>query len=209
MNPLSRLKRDHTLLRSKLLLLQSAADMAPGTWLALRQACISLTKQLERHSEHEEQVLASCASVLNEDIEPNAINHWERLRSLRILKRLFADGEPMGSFEGVRRAVKAIAEGMEEEMARQEQHLFPKLVHILQEGAPLEVSVNSQPGHLLNEEMTVERTVHRYPATREVLERLCINPIVEAYECLDQVAWYHHMTPETLLAQLQEAIEPA
>lgn len=64
-----------------------------------------------------------------------------------------------------------------------------------------------QAAGLLDECMTVNRTVNEHPETRPVFERFFINVSIEGSSCLDETAWRHGMASEELLEQLRRVID--
>ncbi|MGH7419927.1 MAG: hypothetical protein ACREKB_19320, partial [Candidatus Rokuibacteriota bacterium] len=61
----------------------------------------------------------------------------------------------------------------------------------------------------ITEAMTVGETLRRFPETQPVFEQLFVRLSLEAYDCLDEVAWRHGVPGEALRAQLNAAIDAA
>ena len=65
MNAIDRLRRDHTILRSKLDILETALTMGPDVWFVLRETCFTLGRQLRDHIRREEELVAACRKMMN------------------------------------------------------------------------------------------------------------------------------------------------
>ncbi len=92
MNAVDRLKRDHTILRAKLDVVEGALQMGPETWFVLREVCYTLSRQLQDHIKREEKLVKACREVLTEEALTHVtVEHQEEPQLLRSINRLFVD----------------------------------------------------------------------------------------------------------------------
>jgi hypothetical protein len=109
--------------------------------------------------------------------------------------------QPSCFFESLRPAITVFIADFQQRMDHQETMVFP----LLEDALVLRELRQAQEG-LLNEVMTVQEVVTRYPRAKAVLERLFMDSAFERYDCLDEVAWRHGMESGELLGLLEEAI---
>ncbi len=198
MDPIERLKRDHTLLRAKLNVLEAALRMGPETWFVLREVCFTLSRQLQHHIRREEDLIASGRNALDPQMLGRiALEHRDEPGHLRTLNRLFGS-EATQSLESVRPVLTQIIQGLRRHMAEEEQVLFPQFARVL--AGP--TTLPAMPEAPLPEDMTVNRVIQQFPQSRMVFERLFISVPIEGCNCLDEVAWRHGMEVQELLRQL-------
>jgi len=207
MTAVDRLRRDHTLLRGKLDVLETALGMGPETWYVVREVCFTLSRQLRDHIRREEALVEACRQQLDPRVLAEvAVEHRDEPAHLRAINRLFVAGA--GGLDQLRPALTDVLRGLRRHMAEEEAELFPACERVLagtQEGA----GMPSAGTRRLNEEMTVNRVVREFPRTRPVFERLFINVPLEGSTCLDEVAWRHGVEARDLLQTLEDVIEPS
>ena len=235
MQAVERLKRDHTLLRSKLDVVEvalrmvpppgssaeggpreargpsepeSGGGMGPGVLYVLREVCLTLARQLRDHIKREEELVVACRHALSPPgLAALAVAHRYEPAHLRAINRLFVE-EPSHTLERIRPALSAVLQGLRRHMAEEEAELFPLLERVLSARESAHASVEEASGWHLHECMTVNRVVHDYPTTKEVFERSFIDVSMEGCYCLDEVAWRHGMESRELLEQLEQVIPP-
>ena len=86
MNAINRLKRDHSLFRSKLAALESMLGMGEETWFVVREITVTLSQQLRAHRRREERLLSDCLVSLG--VEPLAqpvVDHLDDQRQLEAI----------------------------------------------------------------------------------------------------------------------------
>lgn len=215
MTAVERLRRDHTILRVKLRVLESALRMGPNAWYALPEVCFTLARQLDDHIRREEDLVAACRRAMIPPRLPRAgggmtpkvlaevaVEHKDEPEQLRTIIRLF--GADQGhTLERIRPALEGVIAHLRRHMLEEERELFPILERTLVE-APQAPAAPSEA--LLDETMTVNRVIHDFPYAQPVFERLFISVPVDGDTCLDEVAWRHGMDAKDLLARLEQAI---
>lgn len=205
MNAIDRLRRDHTILRSKLDVLESALKMGPETWYVLREVCFTLSRQLQDHIRREEELVAACRKAMNPKVLAEvSIEHHDEPEHLRTINRLFVRSS-QHSLEQITPVLTEVIQGLRRHMAEEERELFPLLERTLAEHDPFSESTTSGSNQL-EEVMTVNRVIQQYPRTKPVFDRLFINVPLEGCTCLDEVAWRHGMESRELLALLESVI---
>ena len=195
------LERDHDLVRRKVALVEAAASLGAEGWVVLREAVFTLGQYLQSHSQQEMTMLElrhDDFTMPDEHVLSTTIGHRDKLQSLRVLNRAcMEEPSPSGRSE-VCRALKAFAEGLSDELALQEEELFPEL-HLSDSNAPEE-------GHhqipTLRPDITLGVLIQQHPKAKPVVERLGIASAFEGYDRLDEIAWRHGMDCEELIAQL-------
>lgn len=204
MNAIERLQRDHTTLRAKLILLETALRYGPEMWFALRELCFTLAKQLQDHIRREEALIAGCRSRLPAAVTQEiAIAHRDEPEHLRVLTRAFLRGGAQSLKELVP-VLTGVIQGLRRHMEEEEQALFPLLRQSA--GAVPEASPAPGPGGRVEQTMTVNRVIRAYPQTKPLFERFFIDVRMEGVDCLDEVAWRHGVEAARLLQALEDAI---
>ena len=205
MNALERLRRDHVILRAKLDVLENMLRMEGDAWFVLREVSFTLARQLRDHIKREEQLVVLGRQALNPKVLAEvALEHHDEPQHLRTIHRLFVS-EPTHTLERIKPALLEVIMGLRRHMAEEEAELFPVLERVLamhEEAA----AVFPTPRASLDETMTVNRVVQRFPSTKPIFERLFINVPLEGCTCLDEVAWRHGMEACDLLSTLETAI---
>ena len=207
MNAIDRLRRDHTILRSKLNVLEAALGMGEPTWFVLREVCCTLSRQLRDHIRREEELISAYRTTLSPELlHALSVEHHDEPRHLRTINRLFTQ-ETSQSLRRIAPILLDVIAGLRKHMDDEERDLFPILARTLgeQEAA---ISHEAISPHLY-EQMTVNRVLQAFPQARATFERLFINVFLEGSCCLDEVAWLHGMESRELLNLLEDAIEPA
>jgi hemerythrin-like domain-containing protein len=207
MQAIERLERDHTILRSKLDVLEAALGMGPRTWFVLREVCFTLARQLRDHIRREEALVASCRQALSASgLDRMAVEHHDEPKLLGAINRLFLK-EQGQTLERIGPRLQELIRGLRQHMDEEEATMFPAIERLLsgrdEAGAPAAASPH------LDESMTINRVVRDYPTTRPILERLFVNIPCEGTCCLDEVAWRHGLEAKELMALLEDAVEPA
>jgi iron-sulfur cluster repair protein YtfE (RIC family) len=206
MNAVDRLKRDHTILRSKLDVLQSALAMGPETWYVLREVCFTLSRQIRDHIKREEALVARCRKAMTpKALAEVAVEHKDEPAHLRTINRLFVT-EHGHSLERIKPALTEVIQGLRRHMDEEERELFPIFERVLGEREPAAAEPTAKPCHV-DETMTVNRIVQEFPRTKPVFEQLFVNLPYEGCHCLDEVAWRHGMESQQLLHALEDVIE--
>ena len=204
MDAVSRLRRDHRILRAKLEVLETALRMGDEAWYVLREVCFTLSRQLRDHIRREEQLIASCRRAMTPTALAEAVvEHRDEPAHLRTLNRLFVSS-PTQAVEHVRPALQEMIEGLRHHMAEEERELFPIFERVLAEQEPPQPPATPTK-RFFDETMTVNRVVQEFPEARRVLEQFFINVPAEGCTCLDEVAWRHGLETEELLDALEVA----
>lgn len=206
MKAIDRLKRDHKIIRSRLDVMESILDMSfASTWYILREMCWTLSRQLQNHIRREEKLVAMCHQVLSQKvIDHIKVEHINEPNILRAVNHLFIE-EPEGAIEQVRTVLRDVILRLRQHMDEEEQELFPIISETL--GDYEETSASQtvvQAG--LQEDMTVNDVLVKYPRTRSVFQRLFVNIQLEGNDCLDEVAWRHGLESKDLLNWLADII---
>ena len=98
-----------------------------------------------------------------------------------------------------------VIEGLRRHMAEEEVELFPIFDRMLAEQEAAQPAAPT-PSSTLDETMTVNRIVQRFPRTKPVFEQFFIHIPTEGCTCLDEVAWRHGMESRELLERLEQVI---
>ena len=205
MDAIERLKRDHTILRSKLEMLESALQMGSRAWYVLHEISFTLAQQLKDHLKREETHVTGCRSLLNPKVLAEvAVEHRDEPEHLRTINRLFVS-QPPRAMELIQPALVRVIEGLRRHMAEEEAELFPLLERAYASLSRSTAAVTTSPSRL-QETMTVNHVVQAFPSTKPVFERLFMNVSLEGCTCLDEVAWRHGMDCQQLLTLLEEAL---
>jgi hypothetical protein len=199
------LRQDHALLRSKVVLLESALSSAPYARLVFREKCLSFMRLLNRHMQREEPVLRlyygqhPSARYLSK-VHDHAAEH----AVLRSITELFLGGVKVSIPLVILRVSQAI-EQLREQIDEQERVVFPVVDELMAQGERAEAVPSPPSPPAITSSMSVNAIVQRYPRTRPVFEQLCVNRPREGYESVDEVAWRHGMDVSQVLEQLRQA----
>ena len=205
MHAVERLRRDHTILRAKLDVLQSALTIGSQTWYVLREVCFTLSRQLRNHLKREEELVAACRNAMTPTaLAEMVVEHTDEPAHLRALNRLFV-AQADHSLDRIKPALTQVIEGLRRHMDEEERALFPILERMLAE--PDAARPASFARSLIDETMTVNRIVEQCPQTRATFERLFVNVPMEGCAGLDEVAWRHGMDARELLDVLEETMQ--
>lgn len=186
------LREDHTILRNKVALLDSALSSAPHVRLVFREKCFSLTRLLNRHMRREAPLVhAYYERIPSARYLPNPKDHAAEHALLRAITELQLGGLKASIPLLVLRLSQAL-EQLQEQMDEQERTVFP-----LFEG------VSEVPE--ISGSMSINALLQRYPQTEKVLEPLHINRLKEGYETVEEVAWRRGMDVVQLLEGLRQA----
>lgn len=194
----STLKHDHTILRTKLALLDSALQVAPEARFVLREMCFSLLRMLQEHMRREAQALERTPQTPfgRNRVRRQTWDHAAEQAHLRVVGELLLGGMKASTPAVVTRLSQAI-EQLEAHMTAQEQLMFPSLEE--------EQGVEARPAAIAGA-MSVNEILQRYPQTERIFEQLHINRWRDGYESLDEVAWRLGMDVAQVLEQLQLAV---
>ena len=209
MKGVDRLRRDHTILRAKLDVVEATVNMSPETWYVLREVCLTLSRQLRDHIKREEALVVACRTMMNPKVLAEiVVEHREEPLHLRAINRLFVSerGQP---FSQIKPALLSVVDGLRRHMAEEEAELFPVLERVLADREAEEPSASRAAPlreRLFDEATTVNRAVQACPETRPVFEQLLISIPAEGCSCLDEVAWRHGMDCRELLERLEAAV---
>ena len=205
MDAVERLKRDHTILRSKLDVLESALHMGPETWFVLREVSFTLARQLRDHMRREEELVVACRHALGpEMLAAVAVEHQDEPRHISRVVRLFSSADNH-SLERIRPVLTEVIKGLREHMDEEERRMFP-IIELTLAKSETEIAPTLASHQGLDETMTVNRVIQSFPRTRPIFERLFINIPMEGCSCLDEVAWRHGMEAQDLLKTIERAI---
>ena len=205
MNVVDRLRRDHTILRAKLSVLEGALTMGPETWFVLREVCHTLSRQLQDHIKREEELVTACKEALTDDALPHlTVEHKDEPALLRTINRLFIE-EQGHSLASIKPALKRLIIGLRGHMDEEEAELFPLLERVLA-GREAEGPLTVEAGSHLDEAMAVNRVLREFPATKRVFDSLFVNVPFEGCDCLDEVAWRRGMEAQDLINRLDAVI---
>ena len=207
MRAVERLKRDHKILRAKLDVLESALRMGSETWFVMREVCFTLARQLGNHMKREEALITACRKTMNPKVLAEvALEHKDEPAHLRTINRLFVT-ESGHSLERLGPALTEVIQGLRRHMAEEEAELFPILERTLGMREAEEPAVTEEGRRpMIDETMTVNRIVQKFPRTKPVFDRFFVSIPVEGCTCLDEVAWCHGMDSQELLESLERAI---
>jgi len=174
MELIDHLRQDHTHLRNKVAMLESALSAAPAARLVFREKCFSLLRSLNRHMNRERPLLR-----LYHDRVPSARylshprDHSTEHGMLRAVTELLLGGLKISIPHGVLRISQAL-EQLNEQIEEQERSVFPFCEHLTDEELgpylPLRPSSASISGT-----MSVNALLVRYPRAEAVLGPLGIN----------------------------------
>ena len=204
MNAVERLRRDHTILRSKLDVLQSALTIGSETWYILREVCFTLSRQLRDHIKREEDLVVACRKAMTpKALAEVVVEHKDEPAHLRTINRLFVS-QADHSLDRIKPALTQVIEGLRRHMNEEEYQLFPIFERVLSEQAPAPPTPARPVA--IDETMTVNRIAQEFPGTKPVFDRLFINVTVEGCTCLDEVAWRHGMDTRELVDTLEDTI---
>jgi len=194
------LRQDHALLRQKLLLLESALNVAPDARFALRDMCFSLQRSLHEHVEREARVLKSTL-IAQSSKQESTKGHASVVRTLNMANRLLLGDTTSPISEITLRLHQAVNE-LHRQMQAQEQTLFASLAHRKRSSRP-KVSVP------ISGAMSMNEVLARYPQTAPFFRQAGISRTWEGHECLDELAWRHGLGVTQLIGQLQHAADAA
>lgn len=205
MTDLDRLREDHTLLRTKATLLDSALSTAPHARLVFREKCFSLMRMLNRHMRLEAPLLdiyraqiATGRDILRADDHSNEHAH------LRAVTELLLGGVKVSLPLVIMRVSEAL-EQLRAQMDAQEQMVFP-LVEAAAGDAPTERAASARMLRFpISGTMSVNAILQCYPETETVFKRLQINRPQEGYESVEELAWRRGMSVSEVLQQIERA----
>jgi len=206
MKAIDRLRRDHTILRAKLNVLEGALQMGPETWFVLRDVCYTLSRQLQDHIKREEELVRACKEALTEDaLSHLTVEHKDEPQLLRMVNRLFVE-EHGHSLNAIKPALTTLIQGLRTHMVEEEAELFPVIERVL---AAREASLAGEPlaTSYVTETVAVNRVLREFPATRRVFDSLFVNVPFEGCDCLDEVAWRRGLDAQELIERLEEVIK--
>ncbi len=135
MNAISRLRRDHTLLRDELHVLECVLDSdITGSQQILRDARARLSVSLRAHIQREGRLAVVCSRTLGtfgaEALARLAVEHYSDLQYLQVIKRCFAREDP-NALQSTRYVLTSFLTGLRRHMDEQESTLFPFLEDVL------------------------------------------------------------------------------
>ena len=199
------LRQDHTILRNKVALMESALATAPYARLVFREKCFSLMRVLTRHMQREEALVRRFHERFpSAQYLPNRKDHADEHAQLRAVMELFLGGFKVSIPLIVLRVSQAI-EQLQERMEEQEHTLFPLFDDVPEEA--LEVPVRaSRRAVAISSDMSVNAILQKYPDAEAVLAPLHINRFGEGYESVEELAWRRGLDVSQLLEQLRQAV---
>ncbi len=228
MEPLSVLRADHARLRQKLLLLESALQVAPEARLVLREMCCSLLRLLQEHVHRETQalqtydpstrapalaagpllgVVPSERSESRDDEQARSAqerlgvaDHVVEQRLLRAVNELLLSGMRASVPMIILRLSQAI-EQLRAQMEAQERTVFAALARLEGAGGEAPASISGA--------MSINEVLHHYPQTQRIFEQLRINRLQDGYDSVDEVAWRRGMDVSQMIEQLRQAVTAA
>jgi len=198
MEATSPLRDDHALLRKKLVLLESALQVAPEKRGVLRDLCVSLQRFLQDHIHREAHLLqVYYHRIPSGRYISEAGDHSAEQRLLRAVNELLASGIKASVPMVVLRLSHAI-EQLQEQMDRQERTVFPSLDYTQEARMGSTETISSS--------MSVNEILLRYPQTESVFERLRINRLRDGYESVDELAWRQGIDVSQLVEELLQVV---
>ena len=201
MGATSALSQDHTHLRKRLTLLESALRVVPDARFILREMCFSLLRELQDHMDREAAVLQSHGHLVTlQHFPPSARDHSAECALTRSIIALLLEGVSAAD-PSVIRSITQTIEQLRIHMEEQERMLFHLLDRL--EGFDLEGSLTAISGA-----MSVNEVLNRYPQTEQVFEQFHINRMRDGYESVDEWAWRHGMEVSPLIERLRAAATP-
>lgn len=197
MESVSALHEDHSLLRKKLTLLESALEVAPEARVVLRELCYSIQRLLQAHCQRELRAFHVAQQSLVSCVRLSAITqHGASLQLVRSVNELLLSGMN-ASVPVIILRLSQLIEQLNEQMDAQERVVYPLLERIAQEDQPMGAIA---PG------MSVNEILQRFPQTESIFTKLRINRLREGYESVDELAWRHGIDVSQVLEQLREAV---
>lgn len=193
------LRAEHALISKKLALIEAALQTGPEGRTALRQLCPSLLRRLVQHVHREADALAIYSKRIPSGRYLMELDHAGEERLLRGVTTLLSSGTRASASLVTLRLTQAI-ERLEQQMARQEEVVFPLVDEEsgTRRAAAIEESISPS--------MSVNEILHRYPQTEPVFERLHINRLWEGYESVDELAWGHGMDVSQVIEELRQVV---
>ena len=136
MNVISRLRRDHTLLRDELHVLECVLDSdITGSRQILRDVCARLSVSLRAHIQREGRLAVVCSRTLGtfgtEVLARLAVEHYSDQQYLQVIKRGIAREDP-NALQNTRYVLASFLTGLRRHMDEQESELFPFLQTVLE-----------------------------------------------------------------------------
>jgi len=176
---------DHALLRKKLILLESALQVAPEARLVVREMCFSLQRVLQEHMQREHR-----------HCDVGMPSHTAEHALLRGVNDFLLSGMKASVPMMVSRVSQVIEQLI---LTMHEQERFVSACfQQAQGGATL------QTAEAISGTMSVNEILQRYPSTERVFERMHINRFQEGYESVDELAWRHGMNITDVVEELRQ-----
>ena len=198
------LRQDHALLRSKVVLMESALSTAPHARLVFREKCFSLMRVLNRHMKREDALIRRFYERFpSARYLPNRKDHADEQAQLRAVTELLLGGLKV-SIPLIVLRVSQVIEQLQERMEEQEHTLFPLFDDVTDE----ELGVPARAPRLasISGSMSINAILRQYPRAETVLGPLHINRLREGYESVEELAWRRGLEVSQVLEQLRHAV---
>lgn len=196
------LRKDHEVLRRKLETLEGALQIMPEAPHALRELCFSLAKLLNEHIAREEQAVRPYRHRLSRVLQERAHHdHADQRLILRDLNTLLRQGHAPTSLIVAR--LSHLIDELREHFSEEERSVFP----CVDRAEALQPAQARALEPMITEGMSANAIMRMYPETARVFTRHGICCGVDAYECLDELAWRHGLDIAQLLPELRAAAQ--
>jgi len=196
------LRKDHDILRSKLVFLEAALRVVPQPPCILHEIGCALAKILNQHIKREASALRPYSNRVRAVLRRREHqDHADQHRVLRDINALLQQGMTMPGSTVVPRLVHLIDE-LREHMAEEERDIFPTV-----DRAEVErISLAHAPALLITEQMSANAVMTQFPSTKPVFEKYGIHCGCDGCDCLDELAWRHGIDAGELVDELQGVI---
>lgn len=196
--------REHKHFRAKFAVMIAAERLWPESKWVIREIGFSLLRQLQNHSQREIRLATACYLALgregSSELRRLSIDHSAECRVLRRVNQVFVT-PPDEKPDCLACLIRQSSEQCGHQINKQEQQLFPLLECVLRIQRPdprLEAALDSA--------MTGSQAVERFPALREVFERLRVDIGLEGYYSIEEIASRRGLRSRRLLKELEEGI---
>ncbi len=223
MQPTAELRKDHDILRAKLLLLEGLLPLTPTTQFPIREFVYSIARRLRCHTEKEDVLLGALHAARHgrptDATRYLPEEHQDQQQTLTVLNRLLAQGLQCPGEQVTTYGAHLIDE-LRDHMAREESTLFPLVNQLINEqhsqevamemqaiarrhypeGEPLLPVLQARP--VIAPEMTVNHVLRIDPAAREIFRAFHVDWCIDGHHCLDELYWRRGIDVEALLQTL-------
>lgn len=198
MESVSCLLSDHALIKKKCFLLESILQSNPEGRLVISELTRSLQRLLEEHCRREQPFLQHYRYQQHVYGDaPVATDHMAERQILRAVSQLLLARMKTARTLIILRLSQAI-EQLQIQMTRQERLIFPAIDETL---------LSQETGSMvINETMSVNEVLGRFPTARQVFDELHVNRMEEGADSMDEIAWRHGLRVTDVLEQVRHAV---